>query len=117
MIGKNGLIVQPSSKSKVKIQLFALPLLFVTCYLLFGMGMTGQSACAGNTVRRPIAFLDYFLVVFFAFAFVAVFFAGVFFAVVFAGIFPPLYDVLYPFLIFCQEENLNFWEWGMGSGE
>jgi hypothetical protein len=68
---------------------------------------TGQSACVGIAGRRPIACVAYFLVVFFAFAFAAGFFAGVFFAVVLAGIFPPLYDVLYPFLNFCQEVNLN----------
>jgi len=78
--------------------------------LVFGMGMKGQSACAGIAGRRPIACLAYFLVVFFALAFAAGFFAGVFFAVVLAGIFPPLYDVLYPFLNFCQEGNLNLLE-------
>jgi len=83
---------------------------FLTLVITNWYGMTGQSACAGNAGHRPIACVAYFLVVFFALAFVAVFFAGVFFAVVLAGIFPPLYDVLYPFLIFCQEENLNISE-------
>jgi len=62
------------------------------------------SACEGRAIRRPIALVPYFFVVFFAFAFAVVFFAAVFAGAFFAGIIYPPYINYVPFLNFCQEK-------------